>query len=147
MRTLLLLAVVLAAAPASAAPIYGDVSIEGGIHFVSVGTFEGAVFWTPAVTTSEVLTNPIALPTPTFDGKYFRVDLSFPDRCGGTFQVDAWWHGGWFGELRANGDTCDPPVCTTCGGGGGGAGQSIAEPSAFTLLACGFAWMARRKTA
>jgi hypothetical protein len=124
------------AAPLSAAPIFADVSIEGGIHVASVDTFEGYIYWTPAITDGEVLTHPLALSVPLFDGKYFRVDLSFPDRCGGTFQVDAYWHGGWFGELRPNPNCV--PVCLTCGPTTR-TSDPVPEPAVWWLLASAFA--------
>jgi hypothetical protein len=98
------------ASSATAAPIYGDVTLGGGIHLWSDDTFIASGYWTENVTKDEVLSHPFELPV-VFDGHHYRVDLPFPvalTKCG-TFQVDAWWHDGWWGELR--------PTHQACGGG------------------------------
>jgi hypothetical protein len=103
------------ATSATAAPIYGDVTLDGGIHLWSDDIFIARGYWTDEMTKDEVLSHPFELPV-VFDGKHYRVDWPFPTpllTCG-TFQVDAWWHSGWWGELRPTNQSCS---------GGTGSGQ------------------------
>ena len=98
------------ASPSAGAPIYGDVALEGGIQLWSDDTFIARGYWTSEITEDEVLSHEFVLPV-THDGLRYKVDVPFPSMlvsCG-TFQVDAWWHGGWWGELRPTSQSCGRP--------------------------------------
>src|SRR5207342_956605 len=110
----------------------------------------------------EVLSHPFELDVK-LDGGRYRVDVPFPsmlDSCG-TFQVDAWWHGGWWGELRPTTQSCDssfsfpdlPPEFSPdprltsdppSGDDERPGAQSVPEPASWLLLASGAAVYARR---
>lgn len=116
MKTITIILALVLAGPAAAAPIYGDVTLDGGIRLWSIDTFLVAGFWTPDPDVTSTMETPFDIPAPTFDGKTFTTFLPFPARGCGTFQVDAWQHGGWWGEVRSTGLDCgETPVCLTCG--------------------------------
>jgi hypothetical protein len=158
---LAILALVMAS-PAAGAPIYGDVSLENGIHLWSDDVFIARGYWAKEVTEEEVLSHPFDLDVK-LDGGRYRVDVAFPsilDTCG-TFQVDAWWHGGWWGELRPTTQSCDnsfsfpdlspeysldPPLTIDPRGGDDEEPglQVVPEPASWLLVASGAAFCAQR---
>ncbi len=124
---------------ATAAPIYGDVTVDGGIHFSSDDPFLVAGFWSPVSGLSSTLENEFEIPDAVFDGHRWVVDFVLPTRCGGTFQVDAWWHGGWWGEVRPGVD-CGPPI-TVCAEGCVPSVPVSEPPSGWLLVAAIAGWL------
>jgi hypothetical protein len=102
----ILLFVAASAATTGAAPIYGDVTLGDGVHLWSLETFEAHGYWTPEVGVTSTIDNHFQLGPPVFDGLYYRVDAVFPSFGCGSFQVDAWYHGGWWGEVRDTRNEC-----------------------------------------
>jgi len=114
MPAVALLLVLLLEAPVGAAPIFADVTLDG-VHLWSLDTFIVEGYWTERINVTSTVDNQFTLGSPTFDGTFYRLDTVLPSFGCGTFQVDAYWHGGWFGEIQRTGTPCTfTPVCLTC---------------------------------